>query len=433
MIHTLLNTVKGFITNLPGSGYKDPFDIDSNGVLVRYHGNEETVILPNHVKVIGPSAFAMSSLKQIVIPDHVTEIGDGAFYGSALRYIVMSSNVVYVGRGAFMNCQLLETVMLSNSLRELSSGLFSGCQSLKSVAIPAGVSVIGDSAFSHCRKLKSVTWSPELTTIGKEAFSECVDLTSVFFPKTLSHIGESAFSRSGLQGCVNLSECHLVSIEKYVFDFCYDIAEVLLPHGLKVIGSFSFHQCIGLRHVVIPDTVTHIDVSAFKGAFSLSEIEVPLGIQKIGYQSFASSQMQYLLCTDEKHKAYVKTQSHICLPHTAMMTYLEYLGKHVGISTRAQLSPEEQRLIYRSFRSCELGRRSTDNLFGLSASEQRDLKNILTKNTSKDLSLKELKYALADRSEDFIKNIISRFGRDLCEPADDDFTVDITIHRSFSL
>ena len=89
------------------------FEIE-NGVLKKYSGKSDEVVIPAGVISIGDSAFyGCSGLTSVTIPAGVTEIGAAAFYG---------------------------------------------CSGLTSVTIPAGVTEIEESAFSDCSRLTSINF-----------------------------------------------------------------------------------------------------------------------------------------------------------------------------------------------------------------------------------------------------------------------------------
>lgn len=58
--------------------------------------------------------------------------------------------------------------------------------------------------------------------------------------------------------------------------------DVVIPDGVKIIGSMAFEGCSNLTSVVIPDSVTEIKWRAFKGCSSLTSIKIPDSVEKIG-------------------------------------------------------------------------------------------------------------------------------------------------------
>ena len=153
------------------------FEIE-NGVLKRYRGNENRVIIPGDVKTISSWAFRKCiHIIDVTIPDSVTEICDGAFQESPR----------------------LESVTISGSVSRIGGSAFMWCRNLKNVTISPGVKVIGSSAFEHCSRLPRVTLPEGLKEIGPLAFSDCTGLWYINFPDSLTKIGDFAFS-----GCRNL-------------------------------------------------------------------------------------------------------------------------------------------------------------------------------------------------------------------------------------
>ena len=107
------------------------FEIDENGVLVKYWGDGGDVVIPDGIKKIGNGAFKWcDSLTSVTIPNSVTSIGDWAF--------------------AF--CDSLTSVTIPNSVTSIGEGAFKWCESLTSVTILArkitiGYDAYGDDAF----------------------------------------------------------------------------------------------------------------------------------------------------------------------------------------------------------------------------------------------------------------------------------------------
>ena len=100
----------------------------SNGVLVKYIGDEESVTIPSGVNEIGESAFENNyTLKSVTICGGVEKIGDGAF----------------------AYCRSLREVKLPTTLREIGECAFSWCKNLGKIVIPLGVKKIRARAFEQ--------------------------------------------------------------------------------------------------------------------------------------------------------------------------------------------------------------------------------------------------------------------------------------------
>ena len=66
---------------------------------------------------------------------------------------------------------------------------------------------------------------------------------------------------------------------------------VSIPSGIKdlpvtVIDDCAFENCILIKHVHIPDTVTKIGTAAFRGCTNLKAVKIPAGVTEIGDEAF---------------------------------------------------------------------------------------------------------------------------------------------------
>lgn len=138
--------------------YEDGFTCEGD-VLVKHKGREKTVVIPDGVRVIGPSAFAGNPfVKHIVIPEGVETIGRWAFYYcTSLHSVEIPSTVKTIDEEAFRLCRMLDKVQLPYGLETIESLTFSGCAFLRKVSMPASVQVLGARAFWGCKRLEEVT------------------------------------------------------------------------------------------------------------------------------------------------------------------------------------------------------------------------------------------------------------------------------------
>ena len=157
--------------------YKKPPEFEiKNGILLKYNGKKENVIIPNNVVIINKRAFLdCASLASITIPDSVRAIGTSAFEGcTGLKTVYYtgtlekwckisfsgdSSNPCYNGANLYIQGKLLKNAVIPYGMVEIDWYMFSGCTSLQSVTIPDSVTSIGNGAFCNCINFKTVYYA----------------------------------------------------------------------------------------------------------------------------------------------------------------------------------------------------------------------------------------------------------------------------------
>ena len=107
--------------------------IITDGVLTKYVGDSEEVIVPEDVREIGVSAFdRVETIKKITLPESIKVIAKWAFYG----------------------CKNLEDINLPKGLLSIGANAFC-CTSIKKIVIPGGAE-IAEEAFGRCDLLNEV-------------------------------------------------------------------------------------------------------------------------------------------------------------------------------------------------------------------------------------------------------------------------------------
>lgn len=151
----------------------DDFEI-KDGVLVKYYGRNQTV----------------------VIPEGTTMIGEGAFEGNAsIISIEMPSSICKIEQHAFARCLNLLNINLPDSITKIGSFAFSSCKilTLSTKELPQSLTDIGEEAFSYCNRLSELVFPSKLESIGAKAFFKCESLAKIKLNKNIKFIGFSAF------------------------------------------------------------------------------------------------------------------------------------------------------------------------------------------------------------------------------------------------
>lgn len=319
-----------------------------DGVLLKYTGSSNTV----------------------VIPDSVKEIGVSAFHSTNIVTVTMGNSVEVISEYAFRNCRKLKNVRLSNSLKEIKMFAFSQCASLTNITLPVSIKKIGINTFQESKKLQYVTLSPE---VSPEIFymeitkyvTECKNGTIIY---TIKH-PDAAFSgqtyRHGpvceLKLCADRLvlapgatyelrmnskakcdkwyssdpsvvdvnyygkltarksgsavitaelygekfQCHVTVkdgvvsdqpkkepfpeffvVDGTLFHYYGTKSDVVIPDGVTEIGAFAFSYInTRITSVILPDSVTVIGKLAFEGR-GMQEIQLPKNLARIEQSAF---------------------------------------------------------------------------------------------------------------------------------------------------
>ena len=80
----------------------------------------------------------------------------------------------------------------------------------------------------------------------------------------------------------------VTEIGESAFRGCDKLVRVTLPDSVTRIGDWAFETCFGLTQLLIPDSVTEIGEFAFSGCFRLTRITLPNGLRRICDNAFGN-------------------------------------------------------------------------------------------------------------------------------------------------
>ena len=182
----------------------------------------------------------------------------------------------------------VKSAVIADGVTSIGSSAFDGCKSLASVTIPDSVTRIGEWAFYDCESLTSVTIPDSVTRIGDGAFASCTSLTGIWVAEGSSHYSSDASGVLFNKGMHTLVQCpgafaaytipdSVTSIGGSAFRGCASLTSVTIPDSVTCIGDWAFSRCESLTSVTIPDSVTSIGDCAFVSCTSLTGIWVAEG------------------------------------------------------------------------------------------------------------------------------------------------------------
>lgn len=172
--------------------------------------------------------------------------------------------VTAIDEWAFTMSADIQEVIIPDSVRELHAKAFYDCRALARVYLPQGLRMIGDFAFFRCTALTQIDLPDSMGWLGSYCFASS-GLTSIKLP---SGIGEP--TDYGLPG-----------VPDYCFHNCEHLEQVIIPEGIKQIGTSAFQGCRELKEIILPESLTELGVGAFSGCASLRQLRIPPKVQTI--------------------------------------------------------------------------------------------------------------------------------------------------------
>ena len=253
--------------------------------------------------------FADANVKALCVANWDTN-GDGEL-SEAEAAAVTSIGTVFKS-----NIQItsFDELQYFTKLTSIEENAFYTCSSLTSIAIPNSVISIGDIAFWGCNNLTSITIPQSVTSIGKFAFSQCNGLTTIIVASgnarydsrnNCNAIIETS-SNTLVAGCKNtIIPNSVTSIGNSAFRGSTNMTDFIIPDNITSIGDFAFMNCSALTSITIPNSVKSIGNYAFDYCTSLISATIPNSVTSIGNYAFDScSRLTFIISAIEKPFAF---------------------------------------------------------------------------------------------------------------------------------
>lgn len=255
------------------------------GVLTQVEPNVTTLVLPDYVKSIGSKVFKQSKITNITLNEGLTSIGEQAFAWSQVANISFPKTLTLIEAEAFYQCENLKSLDLSQTLlRRIAKGTFFLNENLVTVKLPSSIKEIDSQAFILTSSLKEILLPHGLLKIGNEAFRE-TGLVNLKLPNSICFMDQRAFflakelqtveTFGGVPG--EGSDIERYKMESSTFERCPQLVHLEIPKGIQIIGWNTISGSPNLESIVIPVTVREIEFNAFgNAAFKSITVENPI-------------------------------------------------------------------------------------------------------------------------------------------------------------
>ena len=296
------------------------FVTDSDGVLLRYHGNAEIVTVPPYVIKIERWAFSGNiNIRQIYLPDGLLIMDCSAFSGCTNLSHVHIPDTLYeinylssfpTKQTIYFHCSSAWQKKYGKSIYTPEHNFVVTPNRNGTIETPEFVINSQGVLLRYNGNAKIVTIPPKVVKIWEKAFYRNKTLQQVNFPEGLTEIGEEAFAE-----CPNLQVVKFPStlkiIKNFAFRACHAITHLTIPGGVQKLTN-PFFGCINLTQLVLQYGIQSVEDDIFNFKSRLSHVYVPDTLRSIGSRAFPGSNPIYVHCSSswQKKYGYLLTKNH---------------------------------------------------------------------------------------------------------------------------
>ncbi len=250
-----------------------------NGVLKKYNGTDENVIIPEEVTAIGHSAFSRcESLASVVIHAGVVSVGSLVFFGCKNLKIILCE--------AAEKPEAWESTWLGDCTAEVEWDFIEKAEARHRAEATATLGKLG-------HKTKRPVPMPDGTAddLAKKKRDKVFSIIKVSV--VLFQIIVFLCVTFGLRGCGVAKPDSPAELPEFVIEngvlveYNGEDWEVTIPEGVTSIGDNAFFGFSFVQSVDIPEGVTSIGMGAFQSCTALTSVSVPSSVTSIGSRAFA--------------------------------------------------------------------------------------------------------------------------------------------------
>ncbi|EAY17840.1 hypothetical protein TVAG_010640 [Trichomonas vaginalis G3] len=235
-----------------------------------------------HLQILGVSSFKdCINLENFTFSSLTLTVMENAFENCIKLKNV--SNILNIPDNCFCGCKCLEEVTIREGSKKIGIKSFENCSSLESITIPQSIRIISEYSFLDCNKLKSIIFS-ETNLLGNfsiSSISECKSLTNIsdFSSDKYKCIDNTLYYKNNTKWelIFHLSNsedkeldinCSIIC--SYSFNCSNNIENItIISDSVSVIEDHSFNNCLNLKYINFPLSVSDVEIDAFHDCNSI--------------------------------------------------------------------------------------------------------------------------------------------------------------------
>lgn len=346
---------------------------------------------------------ANTTLKKVTIGPHVAHIPDSLCCGLDKVEIIMNGSAESIGKFAFKDCRALNTntmKAIGMKTETIGESAFENCENMTNPLFDKATNLktIGPRAFAGCKRLwNGMFYSVE--SIGDEAFLG-TNIADILLPENLLVIGRDAFKDcnsegttegaigQGIKGIARVfctAGEYFGGLNAFNADNCPNLETVNFIGDIETIPVSAFSGT-GVKEIIFSSAVKNIGSSAFSNCPNLKTLRIPKGITRIGNKAFANTGMQTLIF-DCQEMCYIESY--------AFQDNMDL--EHIIVHGAA---PTFERYAFRGCDNLKDVTGTCKNTVELQASDLRDLgAEFITADSNYDLDLTTFAFLMEDKGE----------------------------------
>lgn len=228
-----------------------------------------------------PSGSETAEAFSIVNTNADTELVDGLM---VLEF--SGSHITQLPANAFYGLDMLDNVAVSPTVTSIGDHAFYSCTDLDIAGSFANVSSIGDAAFCGCSSLSAFDLAHSVATIPRDAFKSCSNLKYICLLNGLTTIGDEAFADSGV-GSITIPES-VTTIGNSAFKGCTRLSAIVIPDSVTSLGMNAFENCSNLKTAVVGTGVSALSLATFRSCTHLDSVSLSNMLTSVGLNIFQS-------------------------------------------------------------------------------------------------------------------------------------------------